>query len=123
MKILFYDGSLTEFLRESDTGKRYAPFVMVDADDGPTANYEKLTALLNEKFSDIVLTNSLVALSHVFGWNEEHNGTEIYLWRNKYKDFIRCDLLTTKEIREGHNIEKMYMAGSFDEEIAEDSNL
>lgn len=118
MKILFYDGSLTEALRKPNFSKKYS-FGLVDADLGPTANYTKLKELSDEKFNGNILTNSLVALSHVFGWNDKEKCTDIYLWREKYHDFIRCDRLTLKEIREGHNIEKMYMAGSFDEEIVE----
>lgn len=129
MKILFYDGSLHDFFniavtRQDITRKYLHPVeqhASVDADDGPTANYKKLKELSEEKFPYYIVTNSLVALSHVFGWNDKEKHTDIYLWRERYKDFIRCDRLTLKEIREAHNIEKMYMADSFDEEIVEDA--
>lgn len=125
MKILFYDGSLHNFFNDvtqrPDIMHHYLhpaeAHVMVDADDGPTANYKKLKELSEEDFPYYILTNSLVALSHVFGWNDKEKHTDIYLWREKYKDFIRCDRLTLKDIREAHNIEKMYMSDAFDEEV------
>lgn len=119
MKILFYDGSMFDFFNEDQKYLDKSDWNLVDASFGPTKCYKRLMSLPK---NSTVVTNSLVALSHVFGWNEKENHTDIYLWWEKYHDFIRCDRLTPKEIREAHNIEKMYMAGTFEEEIAEDNN-
>mgnify|MGYP003299186710 CR=1 FL=1 len=64
MKILFYDGSLTEYFKKA---KKCPAAFIVDAYYGPSANYAVLSTIYKNNFSDAVLTNSLVALSHVFG--------------------------------------------------------
>lgn len=120
MKILFYEGNLLDFFNNYQSQFTTSDWDLVDARNGPKKCYERLMSLPK---NSTIITNSLVALSHVFGWNEKENCTDIYLWREKYHDFIRCDRLTMKDIREGHNIEKMYMADVFDEEIYEKLGL
>ena len=61
-----------------------------------------------------IFTNSLVALDHRYGWNEKENHTDIYFYVESKQDFVRCDKLTEREIREGHDIMKMFMNGEFD---------
>lgn len=103
MKIYFYDGDLEDW---SDN-----PLEKIDAKYGPSANQNKLSDLLWNN-TDGILTNSLVALSHEYGWNHHENHTDIYLWIDKLHRFIRLDHLTNKDIRYAHNIEKMYLSGT-----------
>ena len=118
MKVLFYDGNLdTQYvainvLNEATkvAGKQYST---VNASDGPSANRKQI-CLMN--YDDAILTNSLIALGHWCGWNEDENHTDIYLWVDKLHTFKRIDELTEKEIRNAHNIEKMYLAGEFRKE-------
>lgn len=110
MKILFYDGSIRRFSRPTNI-KYHFP---IDASNGYSNNLEDLQSLIKDFNGDpIVLTNSLVALDHRYGWNTKENHTDIYFYVESKHDFVRCDKLTDREIREGHNIMKMFMNGEF----------
>lgn len=115
MNVYFYDGPLSEAPAVELVDKsRY-----IDAGDGPTANLSALAFLTtyaesNGSFEMNVLTNSILALDHEYAWDEIENHTAIYLYVRKLQKYIRIDRLTEKELREGHNIAKMYLAGAFD---------
>lgn len=116
MRILFYDGNLLDFLFENQKHFNLQNTPFIDARQGPKACYEKLRKLSSDKNPPkSVLTNSLTALTHVFGWNEAEHHTDIYIWCEHHADFVRCDFLTKKEIREAHNIEKIYMSYGFED--------
>ena len=104
MKIYFYDGDLEDW---SDN-----PLEKIDAKHGPSANL-RLLQVLYVVNTEQVITNSLVALSHEYGWNHHENHTDIYLWIDELHRFIRIDMLVKKDIKWAHNIEKMYLAGAF----------
>lgn len=114
MKILFYDGPLYMYFFKTDT--KDASVLTVDAADGPKANTKLLNQLDGyEKSNDLrVITNSLIALSHYYGWDKEENHTDIYLWVDEIGAFVRIDKLTNREIRYAQCIEKMYLNGVFD---------
>lgn len=116
MKIYFFDGRLEDIHNIIDIDFVYLGNVItIDGADGPQCNRKELHRCKEHVYERdvIILTNSLVALSHDYGWNEEENHTDIYLWIDELHDFIRIDRLTAKEIRYAHNIEKMYLAGAF----------
>lgn len=110
MKILFYDGDLRQWVCSASLSNH-----ILNASDGYTNNIKALNAY-KEKFSEdcTVLTNSLVALDHKYGWNKKENHTDIYFYIESKHDFVRCDELTEREIREVHNIMKMFVNGAFD---------
>ena len=119
MKVFFYDGNLdTPFVESNVFGeaKRLAgkECGIVSASDGPSEN-RKTIALMD--YDGAILTNSLMALNHWCGWNEEENHTDIYLWVDKLHTFKRIDELTDREIRRAHCVDKMYLAGSFNMEF------
>lgn len=60
-----------------------------------------------------ILTNSLIALDHRYGWNEKEKHADIYFYIESKQDFVRCDRLTEREIHKGHNIMKMFLNGEF----------
>ena len=111
MKILFYDGNIRWWSRLTS----FSNYNRLNAAWGYTDNIKELNAY-REKFGEdtAILTNSLVALDHRYGWNEKENHTDIYFYVESKHDFVRCDELTEREIREGHDIMKMFMNGDFD---------
>lgn len=111
MRIYFYDGPLSH----APKPVRGYLSIPIDAAYGPmTCEYELDNILKLEDNNSIdILSNSLVALSHTYGWNEKEGHTDIYIWRNDLDQYIRIDQLVDKDIRRPHNIEKMYRAGVF----------
>lgn len=111
MKILFYDGDIRWWSRPTS----FSNYNILSASWGYTDNIKELNAY-REKFGEdtTILTNSIVALDHRYGWNEKENHTDIYFYVESKHDFVRCDELTEKEIRKEHNIMKMFMNGAFD---------
>ena len=118
MKIYFYD----DYLFLAPRAERISIpedycYTPLDAAQGPTQNMITLTDLsVDHDRKWLVVTNSLLALDHRFGWNEEENHTDIYLWVDEKRDFVRIDKLTEKEIHKSHNICKMYLNGAFEYE-------
>lgn len=111
MNVYFYDGPLSE----APTVENVDIFRYIDAGEGPSHNIIELSILYVMKYRNMsILTNSVLALDHNYAWDEKENHTEIYLYVRKLQKYIRIDRLTEKELREGHNIMKMYLAGSFD---------
>ena len=110
MKILFYDGDVRQWCRPA-TIRHYNT---LDAAYGPSNNIEQLEWVRLKYYDCILLTNSLVSLNHKYGWNKKENHTDIYFYVESKHDFVRCDELTEREIREGHNIMKMFLNGEFD---------
>ena len=111
MKILFYDGDIRWWACPTS----FSIYNRLNAAWGYTDNIKELNTY-REKFGEdaIILTNSLVALDHRYGWNKKENHTDIYFYVESKHDFVRCDKLTEKEIRKEHNIMKMFMNGAFD---------
>ena len=108
MKIYFEDGELN---RSISTTFDYDH--VVDAKYGFTHNDKIFDAIQSYDSESSVYTNSLVALNNRLAWNKELGVPEIYLFRNG--KFVRIDELTNRELREGHNILKMYISGEFKE--------
>ena len=109
MKIYFEDGQLvsTPYLPFND-------YYALDATDGPTHNRNMLDTIKECCPDRVIYTNSLIALSNEYAWNEELEVPEIYIRAGEYMCFARIDTLTERELRYAHNICKMYLAGSFD---------
>lgn len=106
MKIYFEDGKLCSFL----------PVKMdyrIDAGDGFSRNAADLELYMETNPSAAIYTNSLAALSNKYVWNETLHVPELYIRAGEYMDFHRIDTLTERELRQGHNLMKMYIAGEF----------
>lgn len=111
MKILFYDGSISWWACPSS----FSNYNRLDGSFGYTDTIKTIDLYKENLGEDeAVLTNSIVALDHKYGWNKKENHTDIYFYVKSKRDFVRCDKLTEKEIRKGHNIMKMFMNGAFD---------
>lgn len=130
MKVLFYDGEVEKLYAETDDfdgimeeiEKRVSPHPdyirFVNAKYGPKMNEEMLDESLDlEQTRDlkvIIVTNSLVALSNKYCWDQRTKRCELYIFRQDKKWFINAQELTEKEIREGHNLEALYRNGAFE---------
>lgn len=111
MKIYFEDGKIS--VRTEPKGV----IVYALAENGPTRCYERLK-YTKEFYNDEapVYTNSIIALLHAaeFAWNKETKCFDIYL-RCKGGEWKNIHELTTRELRQGHNIWKLWWAGEFEE--------
>lgn len=111
MKILFYDGCIDWWSCPSS----FSNYNRLDATWGYTDTIKTLDLYKENLGEDeAVLTNSIIALDHKYGWNKKENHTDIYFYVKSKRDFVRCDELTEKEIRKCHNIMKMFMNDAFD---------
>ena len=111
MKIYFEDG---ELMREVQTA--IGATHRVDGKFGFIHNQQALDTY-NEYYKNqdvIIYTNSLVALSNEYCWNDELKVPELYIRPGAgRKDFVRVDKLTLKALRQAHNLRRMYMANAF----------
>ena len=114
MKIYFEDGPL-----EDVSQLPFKPNWVISADDGISSNintleYERLREeddFIADEY--IIYTNSIVAFSNRYAWNEQLKVPEIYIRAGENQSFTRIDELTARELREGHYLAKMYLAGEF----------
>lgn len=109
MKIYFEDGYL-----ETDLS-----FLMVEVDSivdvtsGVSFNINTLDNLIRRNSDCVVYTNSIFAFNNTYAWNKELKVPEIYIRAGKNMIFTRIDKLTNRELREGHNLAKLYVNGEF----------
>lgn len=110
MKIYFEDGELLkpDFIE--------APIIhIIDAKYGFLKNQEALD-WYNDHYSygtGYIYTNSLVALSNEYCWNDELKVPELYIRPSAGREFVRVDKLTLRELRQAHNLMRMYMTNAF----------
>ena len=114
MKIYFEDGELVS--------SNYLPidrYIVVNAGCGARTNINVLDSIKENNPNAVVYTNSIFAFSNKYAWNEDLKVPEIYIRTGEYMLFTRIDQLTNRELREGHNLGKMYVSGEFDNPIKE----
>ena len=114
MKIYFEDGNLmhTSLIPTKVDW-------LVDASKGVTANIEWLDLLMERHSGDTVYTNSIFAFHNMYAWNEKLKVPEIFIRAGEEGKWVRIDKLTNRELKEGHNLAKMYIAGEFEKKRAE----
>lgn len=120
MKILFYDGMMSEryfSLRDALEEEHYgfnANSYDIDAVYGPGKCKIFLDYIKNENTNAIVLTNSLVALDNTYCWNDKTHSCDLYIFITSRNRFVSVNNLTDKNIKKAHNLEAMYRNGAFD---------
>lgn len=116
MKIYFEDGMLvTSSYLPLHTNHYYT----IDAKYGVASTMASLDTLRECEPDAIVYTNSILALSNVYAWNEELKVPEVYIRAGEHMEFTRIDKLTERELRYAHNLAKMYVTGLFDNSMKE----
>lgn len=117
MKIYFEDGDLRGYTSKS-TGVPETVNLSLNASHGVTENIEVMNYLLQEKPNTVVYTNSIFAFHNMYAWNEELKAPEIFIRAGEAGTWVRIDKLTNRELKEGHNLAKMYVAGEFENKRA-----
>lgn len=113
MKIYFEDGKLQDVaLIKFETGCDFD--FTVDAANGYSFCEDRFEITKRFHPECSIYTNSLMALDNRYVWNDQLGVPELYLRHKDTCVFTRIDKLTTRELRQGHNLMKMYMAGEFD---------
>lgn len=108
MKIYFEDGPL---LKQTSLAFKYD--FSIDAKNGYSFCNDRLETALYFHPECTIYTNSLIALNGKYAWNEELGVHEIYMRDGEHQVFHRIDKLTQRELRQHHNIMKMYIANEF----------
>lgn len=116
MIIFFEDGHLVCDNIISDEAKAYGVVqAIIDAGAGVNQNISALDLLQARNPDAVVYTNSIFALNSKYHWNKEENVPEVYIRCRNNGPFTRIDKLTTRVLKEGHNLAKLYVAGEFDQ--------
>ena len=108
MKIYFEDGEIIE-----ENIPDYCQDI-VDARYGFSDCVDVLESIRKYANHYNIYTNAIISLDNKYAWNKELGVSEIYL-RNKNGNWTCIDKLTSRILKEGHNIMKMYIAGEFEE--------
>ena len=109
MKIFFEDGQLI-----NTNQLPFVPDVIINAAYGPTKCIDILEDRLRYNPEAVVYTNCSKALYGPYCWNKDTRSHECYIRAGEHMIFTQIQMLTNRELREGHNIEKMYFSGEFD---------
>jgi len=110
MKVYFEDGILTH-----DTAPSRA--FWVDATKGASYCFNQAQYLQQSFVGNVsIYTNDLIILLNAdkFAWNGDT--FEIYL-RNKRGEWKLLKDLTNRELRQGHNIYRLWFAGEFEDKL------
>lgn len=108
MKIYFEDGRLVDLKRLP-----IVPDYVIEASDGVSENINFLHNLSLNNQDCIVYTNSILALDNRWGWNDQLHVPEIFLRDNEHGCFMNITAFTNRQIKQGHNLARMYISGEF----------
>ena len=111
MKIYFEDS----FLSRPDFPEYNEESIFVtklDGVAGPGMNIAMLDYYKEKHPNCVIYTNAIFAFSNKYAWNSKLKVPEIYI-RDEDDVWTRIDELTNRELRQAHNLAKMYIAGEF----------
>lgn len=119
--IFYIDGALPERLSLGSEiecvsiGKQYGlqdlTIVLIDAGEGYRNCIAKFNLMKALKQNFLIVTNAPYLLDNSVVWNKQHGPL---VWFQKDGSWIIMQDLTDKELRSGHNIEKIYRNGGLD---------
>lgn len=110
MKIYFEDGELRNINQLP-----VRPDFIINAGVGLTESFRLLDLTKAVNPNCIIYTNAITAFSNEYAWNNEIKVPEIYIRAGEHMLFTRIDNLTVRELREGHGLARLYVAGEFNE--------
>lgn len=100
-----------EFVNDEGMGGQACGYV-IGAGDGVEANVTLMEKLWKDSARWNVLTNQIVLLDNKYCWDETFAVPErAYIFEPMQEKFYHIQELTDKEIRECHNIMRMYLNG------------
>ena len=100
-----------EFVNDEGMGGQACGYV-IGAGDGVEANVTLMEKLWKDSARWNVLTNQIVLLDHKYCWDNAFAVPErAYIFEPMQEKFYHIQELTDKEIRECHNIMRMYLNG------------
>ena len=100
-----------EFVNDEGMGGQACGYV-IGAGDGVEANVTLVEKLWKDSSRWNVLTNQIVLLDHKYCWDNAFAVPErAYIFEPMQEKFYHIQELTDKEIRECHNIMRMYLNG------------
>lgn len=103
--------AFNEFVNDEGMGGRACGYV-IGAGDGVEANVALMEKLWKDSARWNVLTNQIVLLDNKYCWDEAFAIPErAYIFEPMQEKFYHIQELTDKEIRECHNIMRMYLNG------------
>ena len=108
MRIYFEDGKLRDIFQLP-----VKPNYFIDAGNGITESIEALDTIKEINTDAVVYTNTIVAFDNRYAWDEVLKVPDIYIRAGENMIFTRIDKLTKRDLKEGHNLAKMYVAGEF----------
>lgn len=108
MKIYFEDGELRTMYQLP-----IKDYFKVDASKGYSENIKDLDIMRENNYNATVYTNQIAALSSTYCWESALQVPELYIRAGEHMLFTRIDKLTNRQLREGHNLMKMYINGEF----------
>lgn len=108
MKIYFEDGELRNINQLP-----VKPDFVIDAGKGLTESFHLLDYAKETNPDCAVYTNAITAFDNRYAWNDSLKVPEIYIRAGEHLIFTRIDNLTGRELREGHVLAKLYVAGEF----------
>ena len=110
MIVYFEDGEITNSSLYLEDGEEA---IKVDAAMGYSHCRKRLRYIKdNYPFDIVVYTNSLDAFSNFWCWDDQKKMPMIYI-RNESRKWSLISELTTRELRAGLNLEKLYINGEF----------
>ena len=118
MRIYFEDGKLRDIFQIPVRPKKLGTITVaeidfIDAGNGITESIEALDTIKEINPDAVVYTNSIVAFDNRYAWDEALKVPDIYIRAGENMVFTRIDKLTKRDLKEGHNLAKMYIAGEF----------